>query len=317
MLLVFATGVARLAAPAAGRPPGRRAAGAVRGLGSRRLRPGRRAGRKRSSSSTGTVSTSACSRSSSRFSGRGRLERWVDGLGARDRRRRLCRARESLVSRVLPGSGPADAAAGVERSAQLPARLLERARHLRRVSRSRSCSGRRSRTGGSGEAVAFAVFPVLGAVVYLTSSRGAIAAIAGGALVFVLAQPQPLGSARRGRRRGRWDRSGRRRPRGASGARRRRTGSGGSATDGHEAAVLIPPRVRGDRRRRRGRRRPCEGGCRRRDGRRDASARRPRRCGPVSGGRSRRGGRSVTSRGSRQPGRRRLTPAGTSSATTC
>ena len=44
--------------------------------------------------------------------------------------------------------------------------------------------------GRARRAAAFAVFPVLGAVVYLTSSRGAIAAIGGGALVFVLAQPR-------------------------------------------------------------------------------------------------------------------------------
>jgi O-antigen ligase len=38
--------------------------------------------------------------------------------------------------------------------------------------------------------LSFAAFPALGAVVYLTSSRGAVAAIAGGVLVFVVAQPR-------------------------------------------------------------------------------------------------------------------------------
>jgi O-antigen ligase len=39
-------------------------------------------------------------------------------------------------------------------------------------------------------ATALAAVPVLGAVVYLTSSRGAVAALAGGVLVFVVAQPR-------------------------------------------------------------------------------------------------------------------------------
>jgi hypothetical protein len=38
--------------------------------------------------------------------------------------------------------------------------------------------------------LSFAAFPALGAVVYLTSSRGAVAAMAGGVLVFVLVQPR-------------------------------------------------------------------------------------------------------------------------------
>ena len=38
--------------------------------------------------------------------------------------------------------------------------------------------------------LSLAVLPALGAVIYLTSSRGALAAIAGGTLVFVLAQPR-------------------------------------------------------------------------------------------------------------------------------
>jgi O-antigen ligase len=39
-------------------------------------------------------------------------------------------------------------------------------------------------------AIALAAIPVLGAVVYLTASRGAVAALAGGVLVFVVAQPR-------------------------------------------------------------------------------------------------------------------------------
>ena len=159
---------------------------------------------------------------------------------ARDRRDRGRRARQPALPGLVPGPRAARAAAVGEHAPELPGRLLERARDPHRdrgaAARPLGCSPAAGRAGCSRSAVV----PALGAVLYLTSSRGAVAATALGTLVLVVAHPRRLAAlGSRGGRNGR---------RGASRSRLVASrhavvdgplGSAAARSEGREAAVAV------------------------------------------------------------------------------
>src|SRR5829696_2592215 len=121
--------------------------------------------------------------------GRGQLARWVDGLTLAI----AAIALVALVSRLVPGSFPSrDVAASLPNaSARLSFPLgywngLGIFVALGFPLLLHAVLGRRRRR----RLTAVGLLPALGGVVYLTSSRGAVAALAGGILVFLLAEPR-------------------------------------------------------------------------------------------------------------------------------
>jgi hypothetical protein len=119
----------------------------------------------------------------------GRLERLVDGLVVGI----VATAVVALVSRLFPGSFPDRGLPEL-----LPGSSIRLSFPLGYWNGLGSFVGLAvplilysALTGGRPRRMlSFAAFPALGAVVYLTSSRGAVAAMAGGVLVFVLVQPR-------------------------------------------------------------------------------------------------------------------------------
>ena len=129
----------------------------------------------------------------------GRLGAWIDGLALAI----VATAGVALVSRLFPGSFPArglpSPAAVGEHAPELPGRLLERARDPRRRSRSRCSSTRLSPAAGRAGRSRSRSSPRSEPSLYLTSSRGALAATALGTLVLVVALPAAVGGPRQPR----------------------------------------------------------------------------------------------------------------------